>query len=978
MNKNIALLALTGILTLAACGQNTTDTGTGTNNSTYSLGITVNGANGTISVKNASGAVVGTVTGSGTVTGLANGTYTLSSSAVTGYTTPANQTVTISSANTTATVNYVATGPGTGTNPTTPTGTLTITSPSNGASVTVGQPINVTFSTSGSLTGVQCTIGSNTAVNASTSSTGGFCTVTPTVAGSNLITVTGKDASGATVSTSVNVNAAAAPTATPSPITFDPTQELTLTNEGIVKDADDGWRRIGQGVSTPGNPDTNVDVYVKGTVNVSYTAANGSKVEIILARTTGSDVPTSDDIQAGDVLRVVTSSTGPVTAQLDTRRLAEYEAVREWLVFRVNGTQISYQPVIADNKGPQQADPEFSGLQNGYSNLLRDYNGTEINWARGDVRLFTTNPSLQDREYGQAPVGSSFVQRRPSGFESIRYYLVPDTAFNNKGLADSDEMRRAKAIKSVAAATSAPILEPGSDRSAAFNTLIGSTTATNAQAVKTAGISDNVNYRIYTIVRDQLGNETASAGYETIRFDNVGPSIGNSGLRDISALPFPSLEPTRCLSDLAAVNLTGFTDAAGGVGLIGNAAFNIGGITLTNGEQFDTNRLADGTYPLNYSNVTDALGNPPVNAVNTTVTIDNTDPTVNFNRPALQSAVQSGERLSVEASASDDGCGVYEARLFWDTNTSASNNGGAIDDAITTEAIGHPVQFARKTNTDAANSRAMSLNQGWNALQLPSTSGLVQLRALVVDRAGNATLVSTPVVVTAKTGRLPNNNGIVTVNFARPTLGSSDGYRRNQAAAFGANSNAIAPVGTNGTTLVPNNSAYSNEVPSNSGLDNNLTLDAKGTFTVNGFTDQGLPAATPNQVEKINAVLAYGRFDATRWGQIRSYQLTTDPTLRSAGRGNLSNQRSANWNVRNPWIALGDSATADNKQQFTFTSDLLNDFYNDRTFANTGADNGGPVNDGTLPIARVSYDQFNSVVTDTAGSYSFFGEEVQR
>ncbi|EYB68431.1 hexagonally packed intermediate-layer surface protein [Deinococcus phoenicis] len=966
MKKNMALMALTGILTLASCGGNTPTDNSGTQvvDRTLTVNLTGGVTSAPITVTDTNGVTSSFTVNNGQVLTLKNKKYTVTGGTVNGYTSPNSQTADLTNGNGSVTLNYTASNPGTNPNPNpNPSAVLNITSPTNGASVTMNQAIQVTFTTSAALTGVTCTIADGTAVNASSSTSGGFCTVTPTVAGSNVITVSGKDANGNTVSSSVAVDAKAPATPATSNISFDPTQELTLTNEGIVIDAVNGWRRIGQGVSTPGNPDTNVDVYVKGTVNVSYTAAAGSKVEIILARTTGSDVPTNDDIQAGDVLRAVASANGPVTAQLDTRRLGEFEAVREWLVFRVNGTAVSFQPVIADNKGPQQADPEFNGVSNGYSALRRNYNGTNINFARGDINLFTSNPSLQDREYGQAPYGASFLQRRPAGFESIRYYLVPETAFNDNGLQDSDEMRRAQAIKSVATVKSAAILEPGSDRSTAFSSMIGSGSQTTVGTAQRA--LDNVNYRIYTIVRDQLGNETASASYETIRFDNVGPVITGSALRDTSALPFPSLEPERCLSDIATVNLGGATDNEGGIGVIGQPTFNIGGINLTNGEAFDTNRLADGQYKIDYGTLTDALGNPATGAVNNTVFIDNTDPTVNFNRPALQSVVNSGERVSVESSASDGGCGVYEARLFWDTNISTNGAPGAIDDG-TTDTIGHPVQFARRT-ADAGSS-SMSLNQGWNALQVPGEGGIVQLRAMVTDRAGNATIVSTPIVIVPKTGKIDNGAGVistVTINNARPTLGLSDGYLRNTSAVFGNTSNTIAGLGANGTVLVVNTTG-------NSTLDNNLTLDATGTFTTNGFPNQPLPSPTPNLVEKINAVMAYGRFDAAQWAAIRDYQRAGDPTLTSPNATNsgLANQRVTNWSIRSPWVALGDSATADNKQQYTFTSNLLNDFYNNRGFPNTGND------DAVLSTDAVSYDQFNGIVTDTAGSYSFFGEEA--
>lgn len=889
-----------------------------------------------ITIKDANGNVVQgydnvTVNDNATIT-VARGVYTVTAGNVSGFNGPTtNFRVDLSGGNQTVTLNYTQAG----TTTPTPVGSINILTPAVGTSVTGGSTVRVTFNKA-NVNEVQCMVGGAAAVTAQVDSTSGYCdVVVPNSTGNVVITVMGKGVNGQTVTATRNISVTQAAVSY-GVVTPAGDQELTLTSEGIVRDADNGWRRLGQGVSTPNDPNLNLDIYIKGTVNFSVNAPAGQKVEVFLARTTGSDVPTNDDVQAGDVLRSVASTSGTETFSLDSRRLAEFDGVRKWIVVRINGTQVTYQPVIADNKGPQQPDPELNGVQNPYSNILNNYNNSGLTYVRGDVNVFTGNPSLQDREFGQAPLGSSFVQRRPSGFESIRYYLVPETAFGNKALQESDEMLRAKAIKSVATVVSAPVLEPGTVKATSFSRVIGSG-ATSTVAPKAL---DNVTYRVYAISRDQVGNETASATYELVRFDNVGPTITGSVIRDTSDLPFASQEPERCLSDIATITLGGITDNAGGVGLNPGQGltFTLGGRQIQAG-QFDTNQLADGEYTIGFNSLTDALGNPVVTApTNAKVYIDNTDPTVNFNRAVLQGAYASGERVSVESDSSDGGCGVYETRLFWDTAN------GVVDDATTTPAIGHPVQFARQRVTDGA--KADSLNAGWNALQLPNGAGAVYLRALVVDRAGNATISTTPIVVNAKI-----------TNQARPLLGGFDAFKRNASAQFVGDDNVIA--GVNGTAATPN-------VTGNSALDNILSLDSVGTLTTNAYLPRG---ATETAItEKIRNVGAYGRFDATQWNRIRDYQLNTDPTLRSAyvNAGNLANQRGNNWRIRTPWVELGSSDTANAQQKFDFNSDLLNDFYFGRTFGNNDS------------VNLFSYDQFNGIVSDTAGAYSFYGETVRK
>ncbi|MCR3651241.1 hypothetical protein K0B70_24170, partial [Salmonella enterica subsp. enterica serovar Reading] len=95
--------------------------------------------------------------------------------------------------------------------------------------------------------------------------------------------------------------------------------------------------------------------------------------------------------------------------------------------------------------------------------------------------------------------------------------------------------------------------------------------------------------------------------------------------------------------------------------------------------------------------------------------------------------------------------------------------------------------------------------------------------------------------------------------------------------------------------------------------------------------------------------------------------VTGDPTLRSprVNTNQLQTERTAILQWRSPWVKLSEAAPAGN-QLHTVTSDLLNNFYHDRTFPNKG----------DTPL--LSYDEFNGIVSDTSGSYVFFGEKVQR
>ena len=72
-------------------------------------------------------------------------------------------------------------------------------------------------------------------------------------------------------------------------------------------------------------------------------------------------MPTNDDIQAADLINTVVSPTGTFSTAFDSTKLGEFQAVPEWLVFRVDGTQLFFVRVVADNTAPQPARPDFQG-----------------------------------------------------------------------------------------------------------------------------------------------------------------------------------------------------------------------------------------------------------------------------------------------------------------------------------------------------------------------------------------------------------------------------------------------------------------------------------------------------------------------------------------------------------------------------------------------------------------------------------------
>ncbi|TSA83714.1 hypothetical protein FNU79_11960 [Deinococcus detaillensis] len=1056
-----------------------------------------------VTIKDSKGAVVAgynnvVVTDNEKIT-LPKDAYTIIAGDVANFTAPTGSVAAnLTSGDATAKLTYTAVG--------TPAalGSIKISSPANGATVPFGST-QVTFAVTGTLTGVVCTV-NGVNVNANVAASGGLCSITlPDVAGPAIITVSGKDANNAAVSDSVVVNVTPSNTnPTTGAIQFDPAQQIILGADGTVDDSkndatditarvftNNGWRDIGQGLSTGANPSSDVYTYVKGTVNVNYAASAGTtKVEVLLARTTGTDVPTNDDIQAADVLNVDVNPAGTartVTTSFDSTKLGEFQAVPEWLVVRVNSTQVFFRRVVADNTAPQPARPDFEGAKQAGSNVIRNFRGIQNNnFARGKIDVFTTNRDLQDQPFGRAPVTSTVAQLRPSGFESIRYFLVPSALVDvTPGLRDSDGVRLAKTIRfafkagNLGVIASAPQLAIGEAKD--FRTIFNSTKSTTCTAgapTTTPSIAGSITadpattiaaegkYRLYALTRDQIGNEAASPEYQVVTFDNVGPNVSNIAVRDVSPLPFPSTNPYKYISDVAAIGGKDLGPDAGkitdvGIGFDLGMPFHvdIGSLKIavgTNGAQtvngllnsitipptsFDTNPIGDGAHTVNYNSFTDALGNLPLNCAPASVIIDNTDPTVTFNRFTATGVVESGSPQSIETLASDATSGVYANLLFWNDYTTKSNIGREQANRSRDNGfVGAPVEIQRvykglELTAGDGSQQGVGNNATWNALYpAVSDQGIqpMNINVVVVDRAGNATVLTRGVQVIPRstntnTGGFGGGVGLP-IPFNIPSLGLSDGYRFDRAANLGLNSGRfITPVNTNNTTLADAGKPLIFPLPGQTlpSEDAVLSLAVNGTATNNGFivTTSG---GTSTGYDKLNSVTGFGGYDRTDWGKVLTYlnskpstaTINTfqlgDPSLvrqngsqaivfdsnlfqiradsRNLNDGFFANDNSASTTpvtVLNPnsiptaapWLKLGDLSTAN--QFYKVNSDLLNNLfwtrgYDSSTYSYLNVDGiNDPTDANQVPLKAV-YDEITGIVTDTAGAYNFYGEKTGR
>jgi len=539
MNKNIALLALTGILTLASCGQNTGNTGPGPVVSTYSLTVTVSGANGTVTVKNAAGTVVGTVNGtSGTVTNLAPGVYTLSSSAVTGFTTPNDQTVTITNANATATVTYVATGTGT-TTPVTQAVTINL------AGGVTSAPVIITNASGASV--YNNTVTSGTVVNLP----------------AGTYTVTAGDVTGYTKPANATVVVGSA--ATSVTLTY---VKVIATAVGLTpKGSDSKLLTIEQNINGAVTPIT----YAKGIITVVPNANSGAdRFEVFLSSTT-SDLNAQNRIY--DSRDTASGSLDINTANLRQGE-QQYVVVRYW-----TGTSNTTAStiLIPDNLGPQVPDViPVSKLSPALTQQLGNY-------VNGTITLaFQNIDTLRDN-----PVGTTVL---PSGVERIEWYADSNAKNGVADTATSKLIGTAYASPYQVSVNTTTLADGAYDVYAVAYDQLGNRSIITAQNLFVLNVDNtgpvNGAGSITVVdagtgaVRDEFNRGGIDATYSprpnaaglpsgTCKIDAIGADAGNIDLYD-SVTTAAGRNYISGLAHVTNLNITTATDGTG-VGVSGNA-----------------------------------------------------------------------------------------------------------------------------------------------------------------------------------------------------------------------------------------------------------------------------------------------------------------------------------------------------------------------------------------------------------------------
>ena len=608
MKKNIGLMALTGILTLASCSQTPDTTDTTPPTISLSANPTQLGKEGGTTTLTASasdnvavtkvefyrdGAKIGEDTTSPFTyvdTLAANATTSTKSYS---YTAKAFDAAANSATSSAVAVTVAGT---TGSDPINPQPgqfAVTITSPATGDAAKVGAATQIRFSANQEMKSATCSIDGTKVADAIVTGTTGYCSVTPTKAGSNVIRVdavsntTGNPTASASIGLVVAAGEVPKDPRVEEGIAFDAAQELKPSERGLigeVKDAtghwvnlESGWRYMGQAISTPESPNKVYPVYVKGkNLKVTFTnpGGNANLIEAFYVRTTGNKTPSSDDVQAAQKIQTASNSS-TLTFTYDTTRTAEFESTLQWIVIRVNGTTLYTRPVVTDNHAPQPAVANFA-KGSGDSNILPGDEyvsdlGTPYTWARGNVHIFTANTQLEDNLSGPAPVGSTPNYRIPAGFESVTYYLVADAEAQKIVSSDANAERRADMVRQYATTWTKPVLASADGVEGSRDYRVDFSSKEGYGGLKPV---EGVVYRVYAVTRDQLGNDVASPTFRAIRFDNTGPVITGASLCDISPLPYVSTEPCKYISDVAAVRIGGITDA--GVGGTSRSLFTSG------------------------------------------------------------------------------------------------------------------------------------------------------------------------------------------------------------------------------------------------------------------------------------------------------------------------------------------------------------------------------------------------------------------
>lgn len=1024
MKKNIALMALTGILTLASCGQN----GGGD-------GADPVATIGAVTTPNPLTSAGGTVKVTGTVTDdvavksvvVTRGSTTLTCS-VTGLTTKSanfscDDTL-VGNASTTDAVSYTYKVVGTDTADKTgsastsvsvPKATSTpqpqpgngpvikITSPSDGANAPLGTPITVTFTSDKALDSATCTIGSSAAVAATVTSSGGFCVVTPTASGNNIITVTGKKGTD-TGSATVGVQTPAAPVTPVAPVTLGDGQiDAHAFDSCMTQPALNAWMvktDVGSGVNYPVDQATNF--FVKGTVRVNLNKA----------------------LAAGDVVEAYFQSTQPGSAvqKLDVKKDAKGAYVNfdsaygQWaansgpsqegfpttLWFRVNNVDVNKITIYPDNLAPEAVNPQVDAVR-------RVNAGGQI-WMAGDINLYATNTAVEDK-----PLGSDKAVN--AGFQQVCYYVVPESAGivdykgdNPEGLSAYTKSIRAEKVYSSAT----PITSAGQNSTGGGRYFQDTT-------VKTADVTPDANgfvvnklnlpdgrYKVYTIAYDKLGNERPAATPYLITLDNTAPNLSgiSVAIADDSPLPFPA-EPGY-VSDYAKISVKGSLAGADGAGIgvdlkSATCSFNNMDLFATgpnpvsdgnpaspfywNDKRVDSNKWADGVNKVSCGRtVKDLLGNYNPNAVvtSTAITVDNIDPTINVTNADMSGALTAGKLYRPDATVRDEISGVRSSYLFWAPLTSQRYM------------LMNPVEMMRADQSHSTLSgiewRAPSFDDQYFK---PDAIGIF---GLVIDHAGNATL-RTKLYNYTSDGKAAFN-GIANIVASSVYLNSSFPLTPAQKNQIVGAKNQIFGV-TSGDTLETDNRV--------------ATLAGDTTLEVNSLS------VTPTY-GTLEVPKAYGRFNAVDWEAIRNYMVTPaknqntmafpgsavdgdllnntlttyanfgstvnagDPSYLSAGAHRVTSDQRLEWNVFTaPWMTLqGVTNTPDVDNVYKLTNSLRNDNVMFGTWTrgrdiNTPASR-YPINcptDTYCTSFNQKYDQISMIFTAGDGDFIYTGRNLK-
>jgi hypothetical protein len=438
-------------------------------------------------------------------------------------------------------------------------------------------------------------------------------------------------------------------------------------------------------------------------------------------------------------------------------------------------------------------------------------------------------------------------------------------------------------------------------------------------------------YVVVGISRDHLGNSRLSTSFKVVSFDNVGPKLVTGGVLDVSPLPFvaqPSYVSDQARIDkMKMVDFTGHdkvtADSEEPVPPYLGVGFNIGASAVVhfgtlsfplfntvNGSvkieitprDFDSNLMADGKYNLTLGDVstgiaTDVLGNPalPLKGSPAT-TVDNTDPSLNWTSPTLNQNFNAWETVNIQTTPSDTTSGVYATSLFW--NDYIPNNfpgfpggvGVAFDRTRANGFVGGPVEISRGlASNNGVNGGGLSngSNARWNAL-FPGYTGnklgpveSMALNALVVDRAGNATLGRTQINVRKPTPTNPSDAVKI------PGMGFFDVRKFNTVPSYHemtVDRAGIATVASTGSNNGRVNGAGFNPIET--------ILDERfGQWTA----DLKVAGTQANSSAMISpeGVNFYRQLGTANWSRIKLWQMATDPSINRDL--SLKTARYANW-----------------------------------------------------------------------------------